>query len=111
MRGLNVVNGDLVLVNGDFQMLEDDLLVSVERRVTTRLEEFFLDINMGLDHTKILIKKYRIDDVKQAIEDTVLQEERVDGVYDIEVSVDERVMTANFKFRSGEDEYESEVVI
>lgn len=111
MRGLNVINGDLVISDGDLVWLEDDILVSVNRRLTTRLSEFFLDVNMGLDHDDIFIKRYSEDRIKQEVSDCVMQEERVNEVYDIKVDVNGRHIEINFRFSTERGEFESEVMM
>lgn len=111
MRGLNIVNDDLVITNNSFEWVEDDILISVNRRLTTRLNEFFLDINMGLDHDEIFIKKYSKDRIRQAVNDCVMQEERVSNIYDIKIDVKDRHVKVDFKFSTDQGEFESEVVI
>lgn len=111
MRGLQIVNDDIVLVNGDFQMLEDDVLVAVERLLTTNLTEFFLDLDMGLEYDVIQRKNYNADEIKQAISDCVMQEERVKSVSDINIEVVGRKAPISFKFATEKETMESEVVI
>lgn len=111
MKGLNIINDDIVLKNGDFVILEDDTLVAVERSLTTNLTEFFLNKNMGLEYDVIKKKGYKIDEIKQAISDCVMQDDRVLSVDDITVEVKGRQAYINFKFTTEKETLESGVVL
>ena len=112
MRGVNIVNNDLVYKDNDFEILDDDITVAVERTLTTNLGEFFLNLNMGLDYDVIRRKQYNIDSIKTAIRNCVLQESRVSDVCDINVEVDGRSVYIKFKFSADNgEEYQSEVTI
>lgn len=112
MKGLNIVNNDIVLKNGDFKMLEDDILVSVERLLTTNLTEFFLDLTMGMEYDIVQQKRYVVDEIRAAVMECVLQDERIATVKDIEVSVKGRKANITFNFIDKKDEvFASEVIL
>lgn len=111
MRGLSIVNNDIVIENSDFVMLEDDILVSIERLFTTNLSEFFLNLEMGLDYSIIKKKGYKIDEIKQAITDCILQDERVLSVNDISINVVDRIAYIKFQFATENGALESEVIL
>lgn len=111
MRGLQVIDNDLIIKNGDFIILADDILVAVQRLLTTNLGEFFLDLDMGLDYSTIKKKGYSIDEIKQAISDCVMQDDRVLSVDDIDIQVKDRKAYISFKFATENETLESEVVV
>lgn len=111
MKGLHIQNNDLILTDGDF-ILRPDILTAVERLLTTNKSEFFLNLSMGLEYDVIRKKQYSIDEIKTAITECVLQEQRVKDVSDITVEVDGREVYIKFKFTAdnGED-YQTEVTV
>lgn len=78
---------DLVIKNGQLQMVKDEEEVCqcIERILTTRKEEFFLDADHGLEQSEFKEKRFSDERLKLHITEAVLQEERIKKVSDIEV--------------------------
>ncbi len=71
--------GDLVIENGDFVMVEgnEELTQSLDRILTTNIEEWFLDPVFGLDYKAIQGKGRDVESIKLAIKEAIYQEERI----------------------------------
>lgn len=69
------------MVEGD-----EELCQSVERALTTKKREFFLDLEHGLEHEEFQKKNPSYEKIKLDIAETVLQEERVQKITDLKLS-------------------------
>lgn len=78
---------DIVIKNGQLQIVdaEEEICQCIERILTTRKEEFFLDTDHGLDQSAFKEKRFSDERLKLHITEAVLQEERIKKVSDIEV--------------------------
>lgn len=114
MKTFKIVNDDLVIVSGNLQMVEgkDEIVQSVERTITTRLGEFFLDTSHGFDYETVQKKRYSEDEIKDAVREAVLQEDRITTVDTVDVVVDRtsRIVTIRFT-ATGEETIEGEVTV
>ena len=114
MKTLKILNDDLVIESGDFVFLEDDneLLQSLERRLTTKFAEFFLEPSMGLDYESIHVKNPSDDEIRTAIGDCLSQDERIISVDEVNVTLNtDRTATINFKATATTGTIEGEVVV
>lgn len=101
MKTFKIENGDLVIDKSrNILMVEgkDELRQSIERILTTKLNEYFLNIELGLDYDAITGKGITKNDVEIAIRDAVFQEERVDDIDFINISFDDRNRKLYIKF-------------
>lgn len=80
-----IENGDLVIDNNDFVMLDGDeeLSQSVRLLLQTQKEEFFLDEDHGLSRDNIQGKEADQDAAADDIIEAVSQEYRIESVEDI----------------------------
>lgn len=78
-------NGDLVMKNGEIQMVEGDkeLAQSVESILKTRQGEFFMDTEFGLNRDNLLGKQADQDAAHDDIVEAVAQESRIATVEEI----------------------------
>lgn len=98
MQGLNIINDDIVLKDNDFEMLDNDLLVAVERLATTNKGEYFLDLNMGLQYADLTAKQFNLATIKNTISECVMQDIRITEVYDITAVANGRELQVKFKY-------------
>lgn len=99
MKGLKLVNGDLVFdSNGELSMIEglDEIAQSLFIIVQTRLGEFYLDENVGLDQSTILTKQFDEDAAHDAIVEALMEDDRVEEVTDIEFTQTGRTLSVSF---------------
>ena len=119
MKTLKVdTNGDLVFdKHKEFEMVEggEEICQSIERTLTTRMGEWFLNTNFGLDHEHLVnVKRLDLDLARSAIYEAIMQEPRVSEVIDIILDPDyqRRVMKITFKARADDGTtVESEVML
>jgi len=80
-----IVDGDIVIENGNVVMVEDDedLAQSVEMVLGTRKGEFFLDPDHGLSFDNLLGKQADEFEARDDIIEAISQEDRVSAVTDI----------------------------
>ncbi|AVM69059.1 hypothetical protein C3V36_07285 [Lachnospiraceae bacterium oral taxon 500] len=90
MKDLQVKGNDLVLENGDFKIIsgEDEILQSLERILTTRKGEWFLNEEIGLDYSELEKKEVDQELLRLSVIEAVLQEERVQEVLDLIIEWD-----------------------
>ncbi|MBL5768235.1 DUF2634 domain-containing protein [Heyndrickxia sporothermodurans] len=99
MKSLKLLNGDLVLTNGEIELVDgdDELKQNLEVILKTRLGEFFLDENIGLDRTNLLTKQFDEELAHYDIVEALMQEDRVKEVSEISFNLDKykRILTVN----------------
>lgn len=104
MKTFKIVNGDLVIDGqNNIAMVSDvdEVAQSIERVLTTNVNEWFLNTFHGLDYDSIQGKNKDIDGIKLAITEAIHQEDRVDEVEFIDVNIDNstRNLRVNFKVK------------
>ena len=99
MRGVNIVEGDLVYKDNDFEILDDDITVAVERTLTTNLGEFFLDLNFGGLYEIFTDKTSTAEDIKREVRKCIYQVDRVKDITDMTIDADYNNRTVNIKFK------------
>jgi hypothetical protein len=112
MKVLDLSNDDLVIENGDFKFVqyEKEIAQSLERRLTTRLTEFFLEPEIGIDYNILYQKNPDLDDIRDAIGDCLSQDERVLSVDMVEFDLKkDRSALIRFKATSNTGPIEGEV--
>ncbi|EST12039.1 DUF2634 domain-containing protein [Sporolactobacillus laevolacticus] len=79
MKAPLIIDGDLVMKNGEIQMVEGDeeLAQSVESILKTRQGEFFMDTEFGLNRDNLLGKQADQDGAHDDIVEAIAQEERI----------------------------------
>jgi len=94
MRTLEVYNRDLVISNGDFNMIEGDaeLAQSVRMNIEAARGEWFLDLNYGMDREPFETKPFNEDAAQLAIIEAATADERI-------ASVENIVLTPDFQTR------------
>lgn len=100
-------NGDLVMQNGEIQMVEDgeELAQSVESILKTRQGEFFMDTEFGLNCDNLLGKQADQDAAHDDIVEAVAQEERIATVDSITFTDDrnDRTRTVSLTMTKADD--------
>lgn len=105
---IDPVTHDLVLKDGDFEIIEGDETVAQCVRVTLEVYkgEWFLDENHGTDYERIMGLNPSDDEIQDIIREAIFQETDVQFIDVLEVSRDltTRRLAVNFKGRlkSGE---------
>lgn len=101
MRTLKVTNGDLVIGNGNFTMIEDDeeLVQSVRMNLEAAQGEWFLDLNYGMDREPFETKPFNEEAVQLAIIEAATTDERIQAVDQLELVPDfkNRRLTVSMK--------------
>ncbi|HBK84446.1 MAG TPA: DUF2634 domain-containing protein [Firmicutes bacterium] len=117
MKTLKIVNNDLVFDSQyNLAMVEghDEEVQSVERLLTTNTGEWFLNIEHGLDYSRIQGKGVTDEQIRLAVMQALAQEDRIAEVQSIEIQRSEKNRTATIDFRcmmqSGEILQEQEVL-
>jgi phage baseplate assembly protein W len=104
-------NGDLVMKNGEIQMIEGDqeLAQSVESILKTRQGEFFMDTEFGLNRDNLLGKQADQDAAHDNIVEAVAQESRIATVDEITFSDDHstRSRTVSLSMTKADDDGET----
>lgn len=114
MKTFKIADDDLVIVSGNLQMIEgkDEIVQAVERTLTTRLGEFFLDTSHGFDYETVQKKGYSEEEIKDAVREAVLQDDRIISVDSVDVTVDRSSRSVNIRFTAtGDETIEGEVTV
>ena len=113
MKALKIVNDDLVIENGNFVYVDgiDEIIQSVERNLTTRIEEFFLNTSLGLNQEPITNKGTSDDDIRQALTDAILYDPRVVQIEQLTIKRYNRSIEVNFVERTELGTIESGVTV
>lgn len=100
MRTFLINDDDIVIENGEVVMVEDtdEICQCVERALTTRLGEFFLNIEHGMDYEEMQSKAPSSERIKLDVIEAALQEERVNLIKSIDVDIDRANRRAEIKF-------------
>lgn len=110
MRTLGIIEDDIQLniVDGDKEIKQ-----SLERILTTRIHEWFLNTTFGLDHESIIKKPIESEQIELVVREALLQDERVVEVLSIGIEVDRKTRKAiiSFSARTKETIIESEVTL
>lgn len=91
--------GDLIIENGDLVMIDGDeeIAQSMERRLSTNKNEWFLDLDFGLDYEAIRGKGVTRDRVELAITEAIYQDERIEDAALIVNEVDNSSRVSDMK--------------
>ena len=102
MKTFKILNNDLVIENGNLLMVEgnDEIVQATERILTTNKNEFFLDINLGLEYKQIQGKNVDEDSIRFAILEAINQDIRVLEVDFVNVNINrrDRELTVDFRY-------------
>lgn len=98
MKAPKLLNGDLVIENGNLVMIEGDeeLVQSVQAILGTRKGEFFLNTDHGVSHDNLLGKPADEELARSDIIEALMQDERVESV-DVVFEDDKSKRTRNVK--------------
>lgn len=102
MKTLKIENGDLVFDSqGNLIMVEgqDEEVQAVERLLTTNTGEWFLNIEHGLDYSRIQGKNITDEQIRLAVMQALAQEERIAEVERIDIQRDNKNRTVGINFR------------
>lgn len=80
IEGDTVVDNDLILVGG-----QEELRQNLENRLAVNKNEWFLDIELGLDYSEITGKGISDERIGLAIRECCFQDERIKEVRDIRI--------------------------
>ncbi|WPZ17783.1 DUF2634 domain-containing protein [Geobacillus subterraneus] len=100
MRAPKLVDGDLVFENGDVVMVDGDeeMVQSLTVILRTRKGEWFLNEQFGLDFSPFLTKKFDEVLATDAIAEAAAQEERIQQVEHVSFRREGRSLTVNATF-------------
>ena len=100
MRSFLIENDDIVVDKMDIVMIEDidEICQCVERALTTRIKEFFLNLEHGMDYEEMQSKAPNIERLKIDIIEAALQEERLNLIESIDIEIDRVNRKAKIKF-------------
>lgn len=116
MRTLQMIDGDLVLVQGTFVTIDEDeeLRQSTAEGLRTALGEWFLDEEFGLDREPITGKGFDQNESTDAIIECVTQDPRIERVENITFTFDRpaRVLRVDMQLvKTDETTLEVEVTV
>ena len=90
MKTIKTNNGDIIFENGDFKIVDgyDELAQAIWTVLSINKNEWFLNMNWGLDYSKISGKGKNKVEIIAAIEEAIYLIDRVKQVYikDIEIT-------------------------
>lgn len=102
MRTLQIVNGDIVF-NSQLNLVmvegKDEEVQAVERLLTTNAGEWFLNIEHGLEYSRIQGKGITDEQIRLAVMQALAQEERIQEVESIDIVRNEKDRTVAISFR------------
>lgn len=92
-------DGDLLLENGDFKLIEGVLEVKqvLTISLSTNLKEWFLNPDLGLDFIKLL-EKPTDEEIRSEIIRVIGQEERVELINDVQIVQDRKLRKLSIKY-------------
>lgn len=101
MKTFQLKDDDLVVTNdGNLEIIEGEkeICQCVERAITTRMEEWFLNMAHGMDYEETKEKAPNLERIKADIAKAALQENRLNYLSKIELHMDrqKRTMTVSF---------------
>ncbi|WP_051291496.1 DUF2634 domain-containing protein [Fictibacillus gelatini] len=104
-----IVDGDIVIENGDIAMIEGDeeLAQSVRMLLQTRKGEFFLEEDHGLVFDHILGKDFNLDEARDDIIEAISQEDRIASVEEIAFNDDLQSRTRTISLTLKKDDGET----
>lgn len=90
MRTWALHEGDIRVTDGDIAWIDgrEELAQAVRVRLSTRLGEYFLAPDMGLDHERLVGKQASEDSIREAIMRCIADEPRVQSVEEVAVEWD-----------------------
>lgn len=96
------MKGDDIVFNSNMELEtisdNDEVAQSIERTLTTRLGEFFLDVEIGMDYSELQEKNYNEDVIIDNIRTAIFQDSRVDSIEDITLDIDPKARQIQVKF-------------
>lgn len=101
MYNLRMKDDDIVFnSNMELETISDndEVAQSIERTLTTRLGEFFLDVEIGMDYSELQEKNYNEDVIIDNIRTAIFQDSRVDSIEDITLDIDPKARQIQVKF-------------
>ena len=116
MRTLEIKDNDLRLDgSNNLSVIHDEKeeTQSIERILTTNLNEWFLNPDFGFNYETIQNKNFDIEEIRFAVMEAVMQEKRVDKITDIKIEFDRvnRKILINFNAKIQNHIIENKVVI
>lgn len=116
MNSLLVVNGDIVFNdNQELRMVsgKEEEAQSIERTLTTRIKEFFLNRDFGFDRATVERKRIDNNEIRMALVDAITFDKRFAGIRNLEIDFNrqERALTVNFKALTADGTTEGTVII
>lgn len=90
MRTWALYEGDIRVTDGDIAWIDgrEELAQAVRIRLSTRLGEYFLAPDMGLDHERLVGKQVSEDSIREALMRCIADEPRVQAVEEVTVEWD-----------------------
>lgn len=101
IKTFKIENGDLVFDDTCNLMLidgVDEIAQSIERILTTNIREWFLNIDFGLDYSKIKGKGKSKESIKLAVREAVFQDDRVEEIEFQKVEINTKQRSLNIVF-------------
>lgn len=115
MRTFKIKDNDLAIENGNLAMVDgkDEIIQSTERILTTNKNEFFLNIDLGLDYNQIQGKGKDKESIRFAILEALNQDDRVLEVEFVNIDIDRKVreLQVNFRYTTNEGIIEGREVV
>ena len=112
MKSLEIKQDQLVFNENTMDIMfleEDDLAQCIERALTTRLGEWFLNFRHGLDELRLRRKNVGVEEVKIIVSDCIFQDPRVLRLNRLDVKIDNETRSVKVEFET--DQVSGEVTI
>lgn len=115
MKSILTKDCDIDITNGKLSYIKDDkrLAQNVKHRLSINNSEWFLNIALGLDYSKIQGKNITSAEVSQAMQECLTQDSEIDTTELISLTVDtDRHAVARFTYtpKQGLPQYMEEVL-
>jgi phage baseplate assembly protein W len=110
VKSYKVVDDDIKL---EFIEGLEDVKQSVQRILSTRKGEWFLNTDFGLNFDNIITKGFSKDAIELDVTEAILQDSRIDEVVSVNIEHDrtQRIVAINFVAKVNDDIIEGEVIV
>jgi len=93
VKSFRIYEDDLSVIGNDIEVIESDeeTCQCIERAITTRIQEWFLNSLHGMDYNELKQKNPDIDRIKLDITQAAMQEDRLEYIKEIDFDIRSRV--------------------
>ncbi|MBH5316698.1 DUF2634 domain-containing protein [Paenibacillus sp. GSMTC-2017] len=100
MESLKMEGGDLVIQNGDFQLIRghEEVIQCCRHEIATNVGEWFLNPSMGINYDLFVGKQTNEDMMRSELQQALLRDERIESVDSIHFETDRKARALQISF-------------